>query len=409
MLLAKNAMAALLLLFIGAGTSFAQGDFDVTQVTADPSTKLFSDGRHTVQGYVLAKLQEATSCCGPDDIYVEIRYDNSGSVTSVRVLQGTNECNRQSIPDIIKYIRWSVPDPNNLRPVYLALRPVVECRGGANENVYSAVAAPRGWTGQAMATTQQASAQVTQAAAATQQQATTEVQAQVTQTQVTATQQQPVQQQPVQQQPTTGRTQGTTQQPATTAGRTQGNPGDSTVQMVNGIRIYNAELPALRRYTRADSASNPQLRGNHANMNGPQYSAAFSTNSRATAIYMKKKLREAGICNDLAHFLVEIELAADGAVTGLRFLNVNNEAVKTAAIGVLSGMRFQTSGGRTTYSLFEFKSFVDCNGDDRNYNLNAVPEYFIGPGEQGRPLETPTQQQPAQNGGTTPIGLPTDR
>jgi hypothetical protein len=400
MLLAKNAMAALLLLSLAAGFSVAQGDFDVTQVTADPNSKLFSDGRHTVQGYVLAQLQEKTTCCGPDDIYVEIRYDESGNTSSVRVLQGTNECNRQSIPDILKYIRWSVPDRNNIRPVFLALRPVVECRGGANENVYTAIAPPRGWTGQAVAQVNAVQQQATQVNVQAQQMA-----------QPVMAQQQPVQQpqaqQPAQQQPANaGRTAGSPQQPAQRAGAA--SPRD-TGTVVNGVRVMPATLPNQPAYRGTDRQSNPQLRGNHANVAGPQYSAAFSTNSRATAIYMKKKLREAGICNELAHFLVELELAPDGAVTGLRFLNSNSQATKSAAINVLTGMRFQTSGGRTTYSIFEFKSFIDCNGDDRNFNLSSVPEYFIGPGEQGRPLQTPTQQPAGNNGSTTPIGLPTDR
>ena len=134
-----------LCLLVAVQTAYSQAGFDVTKHVADPRSKVFSDGKNTVQNYIQYQLEQKTNCCGMDDMYIEIKYDKNGVVTSTRVMSSSNDCNKKAVPDIVKYIRWKVDDPSAIRPVYLGMRPSIACEGTDADNQYEPIAAPAGF------------------------------------------------------------------------------------------------------------------------------------------------------------------------------------------------------------------------------------------------------------------------
>lgn len=419
----RTVQLLLLVMCLGLGvTATAQDDFDITQVTADPNSKIFSDGRTTVRSYILSQLQAKTNCCGPDDIYAEVKYNAQGYVTSVRVLSSTNECNRKSLPEIIKYIRFDVDNPDNIKPIYLGLKPVIECEGTDNDNVYRPIPAPAGWDGsQQMASNDNNADQGNQDMASADQ---TQQQQDDQQAEEETTEQQ----QPDDQGSGEGEDvewagsvydeeQGSDQQTDQTqqdntqedgqqmaAGGNQQEPAGegAETQDTSGI-LMPLELPEPV-YEAKNYQPNEEHAGSYQNTSGPNFSASFQMNSSKMAVFVKKEMRKLGVCG-LAHVLVEIELQPDGEVSGLRFLKYNTEDVMDKSIEILEDMKFNTSARFKTYAIFEFKTYIDCTEEDQQYDLDSVADYFYGPGEEGRRRA----QQNQGDGGNDAVELPTDR
>jgi len=413
--------AVLFLAFATAAT--AQTGFDVTAVTANPETKLFSNGRTTVAAYVLTQLEDRTNCCGPDDIYVEIKYDANGKVTGTRVLSSTNECNRRSLPDILQHITWEVSDPNTIRPVYLALKPVIECAGTANDNVYQPVPAPQG-AGQPMA--QNNTPEPEQMADNNgwgddgdagngNAWGDADNNDQGNQEQMMADNQ-------------SGQDHGDMDHDHNHGDmdHDHGDQGDQDHgdQMMmggpnqdgddmqaggptgpEGVEMLPANLPdqTVSAVTGEERAPDESHRESHMNSSGPRLSTNFAMTRSAAAVRIKKELRSAGICG-LAHFWVEITLTKNGDVKALRFFNVNSEEVKTAAAEAMANMRFQANTPNQNYTIFEFKTFIDCENRQVPYDLNEVADYFYGPGEQN-----PNRGQQLNGGNGESLGVPRDR
>ena len=108
----------LFLLVTGLITSVtAQGGVDIASARANPRTFIFDDGRHTVHGYIYKQLEQ-TSCCGNDAIYLEVKYDASGSVTSAKTLTGKNDCYKKSVTDIVKNVRWDATGASGSKTIY---------------------------------------------------------------------------------------------------------------------------------------------------------------------------------------------------------------------------------------------------------------------------------------------------
>ncbi|MCE3007836.1 MAG: hypothetical protein LW884_05745 [Bacteroidetes bacterium] len=122
---------------------------DVTQLTADKTTRMFSDGKNTVTGYVNAVIEAQTNCCGRDDIFLSFKTDARGYVTDVRVLAGKNDCIKQSVADIVRYIRWTpTNDEGKQTFMPVKIRVLEDCPDN-RKNVYAAINPPAGWQGPA--------------------------------------------------------------------------------------------------------------------------------------------------------------------------------------------------------------------------------------------------------------------
>jgi hypothetical protein len=132
-----NSLLLFVTMFLVAQTINAQVDFNA--VRANPKTFMFSDGQSTVQNAIYAELQEYTTCCGNDAIYVEVKFDEAGNYVSAKTLTGRNDCYKNSIIDIVKKIKWDVSAANGSRTIYFELKPVIPCTGSPAENTYKPV------------------------------------------------------------------------------------------------------------------------------------------------------------------------------------------------------------------------------------------------------------------------------
>ncbi|MEO0896380.1 MAG: hypothetical protein AAFY71_08290 [Bacteroidota bacterium] len=118
----------------------AQEEFDVTKHIADTRAFTFDDGKNTVIGYISVQLEEKTSCCGKDRIYLEVKIDPSGNVLHAKAITGTNDCIKRSAADIVKSIKWDAAELRGPTSKYLEIRPEIDCKDGSRDNVYKQVA-----------------------------------------------------------------------------------------------------------------------------------------------------------------------------------------------------------------------------------------------------------------------------
>lgn len=89
----------------------ANGNMDWTAMknplTADPTTLMFEDGEHGVEGYVFSILKKCTSCEGGDKLNVEVEFDPETGITNrISAVGINNRCYMQAIPGIVKDIVW---------------------------------------------------------------------------------------------------------------------------------------------------------------------------------------------------------------------------------------------------------------------------------------------------------------
>ncbi|MEL6673664.1 MAG: hypothetical protein AAFR61_15775 [Bacteroidota bacterium] len=118
--------------------SWAQEGVDVTQLTADPKTFIFSNNKNTVKAYINSEFETKTTCCGNDRIYLEVKIDPNGHVLSAKTLTGKNDCYKQSAIDIIRNVKWDTKDFKGAKSIYFEIKPGVDCKDG-RDNTYAQV------------------------------------------------------------------------------------------------------------------------------------------------------------------------------------------------------------------------------------------------------------------------------
>lgn len=123
--------------------TFAQ-PVDIASAKADPKTFIFDDKRHTVHGYVYAQLKEQTTCCGNDAIYLEVKFNQQGKVTSAKTLTGKSDCYKKSVVDIIQNVTWDATGVRGIKTIYFEVKPIIPCSGSPNENQYKPVGTDNG-------------------------------------------------------------------------------------------------------------------------------------------------------------------------------------------------------------------------------------------------------------------------
>ncbi|MEM7371709.1 MAG: hypothetical protein AAF587_24045 [Bacteroidota bacterium] len=129
------------LLILGLAASLcmqavAQNGIDVTKLTADTKTFIFDNNKNTVKGYIYAELEERTTCCGSDRIYLEVKIDPSGYVVKVNPLTGKNDCLKRSAADIVKNVKWDASSFKAPKSIYFEIKPEVDCDAG-KDNTYA--------------------------------------------------------------------------------------------------------------------------------------------------------------------------------------------------------------------------------------------------------------------------------
>jgi hypothetical protein len=319
---------ALVGLFVSsAGAVYAQPSVDVTRVKANVDTKIFSDGKTSVSDYLVSVIKSQTTCCGSDDIYVEVKVNEQGFVSSARALSGKNECMKRSIADALKYVRWDVEGKQVNKPIYFPVKLNTACTG-KNDNVYAEIPKPAGWNfGQ-------------------------------------------------------NNTPGTNPNPGVgTPGTTLNEPaGDVAINdPAIQAKVLPAKLPDPKFKKGIDNKPDPSHNKSHLNTSGPTLmKPTYAGTSSDLFIYVKSNLRKGGICG-LAHVLAELTVDGNGEVKFVRMLQVNSDAVHAAAVPVLAKMKFNAMNTRYDHPfLLEIKTDIDCP-NRQQINLEQVGNYFNSP------------------------------
>ncbi len=113
----------------------AQSTVDVTALTADTKTFIFSDNKNTVKNYIYEELKAKTQCTGTDRIYLEVKIAPSGYVLDAKTLTGKNDCFKKSAIDIVKNIKWDAASFKGPKSVYFEIKPEVD--GEGRDNTYA--------------------------------------------------------------------------------------------------------------------------------------------------------------------------------------------------------------------------------------------------------------------------------
>nr|BAL57837.1 hypothetical protein HGMM_F52E02C20 [uncultured Bacteroidetes bacterium] len=378
----------------------------------DPLTFTFEDGRTTLADYVLYQIRQHSTCCGADNIYVELRITPEGTVESARAMTGRNDCYKQSVRDILLPLRWKVENFRTTRPIYYELRFSEECKGTAEDNVYKPIPVPQG--------VQVAAAQPPRTEPPAPKAEPTPEPPKPPAEPPTSTPEPPkATTQPI---PVTPSLPGTSPTPKAEE-KSQEEPPASPAPPAPKKKIERPSPPAPSEPARkgyqpgkeppreaqppnppavvgslpSDSTPKPlpvqvpkkyQSTGekrppqdhlnSYANTSGPRYMEPDYINGPvAQALYLKQEYRKRGVCG-LVHVLLEVAIDAQGNVRGYRILQANRPDAEIATPQVLAGMKYKPVPLPMVFYT-EFKVDVDCQSDQRKTQLDTVPDYLATP------------------------------
>jgi hypothetical protein len=322
---------------------------DVTTAVCDRETGLFDDGKTSLNDYLTAELKNKTTCCGTDaagqneNLQVQIFVNDDGVVTSTRVLSGKNECVRQAVGDMLKYVRWKKSDkPTFFRIVNLKLP---ACGGKPNDNKYAAIEPPPGWS----------------EPKSTKPKVEKPGQADVIDTRDKGGES------------GVSATRSTTQPPKPAASTGAGSDPTNLCPDLEK-KLKPVDLPPPIYVSRGNLTPGYEHQHSPGNMAGPKLKAPeYYQGELAMAIYIKSHLRNANVCG-LAHVLAELTVFPDGTVNEFRVFRTNNDIIAATIPPILCGLKFKKLPFRQYYYL-EFKTDIDCPGREME-NLSQVGQYF---------------------------------
>ncbi|MCS7189676.1 MAG: hypothetical protein NZ933_07730 [Bacteroidia bacterium] len=420
---------------VGGAFLLAQ-PIDITQKRIDPLTFTFEDGRTTLTDYVLSQIRQHTTCCGVDNVYVEIRITPDGTVESVRTMTGRNDCYKQSVKDIIQPTLWKVENFRSTRPIYYELRFSEECKGTDKDNVYTPIPPPK------------ANAPIAQAPGP-KLEGKKETQAPPAEPKVVPPSKTPEapksEATPTRPIPITPSLPGTTEpkeaplppkqeeekapsppssppkppskkdsppqlpqekkeEPPTRIGSTPAKKGfqpgqepPKEAQPPNPPAVLGKlptdtlptplKVQVSKEYRSTGEKRPPQEHVNsYVNTSGPRYGEPDYINGPiAKALYLKQEYRKRGVCG-LVHVLLEVAIDAQGNIRGYRILKANRPDVEIATPRVLAGMKYKPVPLPTVFYT-EFKIDVDCQSDRAKIKLDTVPDFLSTP--EGKLIRPP--------------------
>jgi hypothetical protein len=395
-------IAALLLVFTGLsiGSSFAQGSLDISGLKADPKTFIFNDGKRTVNGYIYSMLEQETSCCGNDAIYLEVKYDAAGIVTSVKALTGRNDCYKKSIADIVKNVVWDA-SVSKASAIYFEVKPVIPCSGSPGENVYKPLSGatpvassdPKGLSGDQNGSGNNGS-EVKEPVKEPVKEEVVEVVEEPVKEPIKETEEvveevvevvkEPVKtpvKEPVKSanedeflsETESGNTLPSARTTSTPPSTGQPKKTAATAQVPKQMDIKYTS-PGDRR---------PEESHNQTHWNGSPGSstevkkAEYADGENQIAINLKQQIRKSGFCG-LAQALIEVEVDPAGNIVNHRVMAANNEQVSKFMPDAISTVKFAPKPGlrRNYFAYVQFKTDIICDGMDRNNrpSLDAVPD-----------------------------------
>ena len=402
---------------------------DVLNARANPKTFIFDDDKHTVHGYIYSQLKEKTSCCGNDAVYLEVKFDASGSVTSAKTLTGKNECFKQSVVDIVSSVRWDATGVQGSKTIYFEVKPIIPCSGSPNENVYKKIPrvggdAPIASSGNegsnevAVKDTPKETvepvkeevvvAPVKEIPKETVKPVVEEVVEVETKTPTKAVEEdgflsdesgmeessssedvkpaketvKPVVKQPTKEviadvQPTKEKV---------TLNERASSPAPTPVAKPRSGGSGNIPPQAkLDSVSNGDVSPDPSHRETHANLQPGRVEDVKISDESQFGVQMRTSLRKAGYCG-LANALIEVEVDRYGSVVNSRIMYANSDKVKEILPGIVKGLKFQAPGAgnvKSFYSYYQVKTEIVCDGGKPKYNLDEVPPVIKTP--EGQP------------------------
>jgi hypothetical protein len=107
----------------------------------NPNTFQFADGEHSVVGYMNAMMQTGYRCVGNDRVYLEMKTDETGRVTSAKTLTGKNPCYRLAIEEVAQTLQFDLSLLEGKREgLYVEVNPMVPVQNKEGENMFASLA-----------------------------------------------------------------------------------------------------------------------------------------------------------------------------------------------------------------------------------------------------------------------------
>lgn len=107
----------------------------------DPNTFQFANGTHSLNGYINAMMQTGYKCTGQDRVYLEMKVDDKGRVTSAKTLTGKNPCYRLAIEEVAQTVQFDMSRLTSPRDrLYLEVSPSLPVTGQPGENMFASIA-----------------------------------------------------------------------------------------------------------------------------------------------------------------------------------------------------------------------------------------------------------------------------
>lgn len=414
------------------GAVWAQ-PIDLSKNRVDPVTFIFDDGRTTLADYVLSQIRQHTSCCGVDNIYVELRIDSAGSVVNVRAMTGGNDCYKQSVRDILLPVRWKAENFRRTRPLYYEFNFREECKGTDQDNVYKPVPAPTGLSAPvAQSSPPPAAPSPKETSSEPQPEGKPAPKPESPKPPLAEAQKPPAPDKaspppsetpknvpltpslpgtkPPQEgeaadyrpeepasppKPASARPAQPSRRPTAPAhepARKGYQPGPEPPKEAqppappavlgklpsDSVPVPLA-VPQPQKYRSTGEKRPPQDHvSSYINTSGPRYAEPeYVGGPVAQALYLKKAYRTRGVCG-LVHVLMEVAIDAQGNVRGYRILKANRPDAEAATPAVLAGMKYKPVPFPTVFYT-EFKVDVDCQSDQPSTRLDSVPDYLATP------------------------------
>jgi len=385
------------------GFSFGWAQIDVVKDMADPNTKLFSDGKTTVEAYVNSTISSKTNCCGDDIVYLKIILDGTGYASSVRALSGKNDCIKKSVEEIVSYVHWTVEATTKVPPIIIQIKVKAECGGDKTAaSAFTKLGEPTGW------------------AAAKQQFISSKGGGNTGNT--GGNTENPGSGNPTSEpvvnnnpggntggntgggQPNNGGNTGgnTNTQPRNDGGNSGGRRDPLTVVPNDTAsakaKMQAVELPEPAYKSMGERKPDSSHIKSYSNEKGPQYEPPkFVDGDAGMGVFIKSTYRKLQYCG-LANVTAELTIETDGTVSAYRIFKANNDKVMAFTPYVLGSMRFQRLP-RREYFILQYQSDVDCDGFPRNA-VDKANFYFSAPDKAPRaPREDKSSTLPDNGGG----------
>lgn len=392
-----------ILAFLSLGliqTVFAQ--VDIANARANPKTFIFDDEKHTVHGYIYSELKEKTSCCGNDAIYLEVKFDQTGTVTSAKTLTGKNDCYKKSITDLVQNVKWDATGVVGSKTIYFEVKPILPCSGGPGENTYKPLGGGGGMastqpvktepvktepvktepvktepvkTEPVVAKTEPVKSEPEESFLSDDEPVKTEpvktqpVKTEPVKTEPVVAKTEPVKTEPVKTQPVVAKTEPVKTTPAPTA--TAKKPGGPV------------KVPPQEDYkyvSRGDAKPDASHQETHADIDIKGVSDVKYSDENTFKVNMRVALRNSGFCG-LAQSLVELEVdPMSGRVINSRVMKVNDPKIAELVPNVIKDLKFNPArSAANRYMYVEFKTEIVCEGQKPKYNLDQVEDFISKP------------------------------